>query len=183
MFWLRRLVVHLLALGLFGWTIVATPIPLNVIGFVVWVWLVTTWAWSWPLTRSRRSAFALVLIQTAGMSVIVLAAIAAPVKVIDGQKSRMLTLPKQTMTLDELSKPIEHGWARPYSYFLEVPKGLGAQPVQFPARDLTVGEFISSIEKQAPLRHRFHHCGNGYTILEGGDCSFGLHFRKQAGLE
>jgi hypothetical protein len=109
------------------------------------------------------------------MTLIVLVAAVAPVKVEDRQKSRHITLPKQAMTLAELAEPVKQGWDRFYYCCVDVPTGLADCPVWFPSRELTVGEFISAVEAQTPLRHRFHHCGNGYTILRGGDCSFGLH--------
>jgi hypothetical protein len=118
-----------------------------------------------------------------GMTAIVLCAAIAPVKVVDRQKSRQITLPKQVMTLDELAEPVQHGWDRFYYCYVNVPEGLADHPVRFPSRELTVGEFIAAIEAQTPLRHRFHHCGNGHTVLWGGDCSFGLHFRPPAGYE
>ena len=49
--------------------------------------------------------------------------------------------------------------------------------VEWPRRDLTIGEFLDAIESQTVLRHRFMHCGNGYTVLGGGDCCFGLYVR------
>jgi hypothetical protein len=40
---------------------------------------------------------------------------------------------------------------------------------------------MSAIEAQTPLRNRFHHCGNGATVLWGGDCYFGVGFRVPGG--
>jgi hypothetical protein len=110
------------------------------------------------------------------MTLIVLVAAVAPGKVEDRQRARHITMPKQVMTLAELAEPVEHGWHRFYYCSVNVPTGQADRLVWFPSRELTVGEFISAVEAQTPLRHRFHHCGNGYTILWGGDCSFGLRF-------
>lgn len=85
------------------------------------------------------------------------------------------------MTLAELADPVEHGWNRFYNCSVSVSEGLADRTVQFPSRELRVGEFIAAVESQTPLRHRFGHCGNGFTVLWGGDCSFGLHFRAHDG--
>ena len=49
--------------------------------------------------------------------------------------------------------------------------------ITWPSLDVTLGEFLDAIESQSVLRRRFMHCGNGYTILQGGDCTFGLYVR------
>ncbi|MGH7138598.1 MAG: hypothetical protein ACREHD_22865, partial [Pirellulales bacterium] len=53
------------------------------------------------------------------------------------------------------------------------------QVIVFPDTNLTLRQFVGAIESQSTLRHRFGHCGNGSTILWGGDCSFGLHLRPR----
>ena len=49
--------------------------------------------------------------------------------------------------------------------------------IKWQRQDVTLGEFLDAIESHSVLRRRFMHCGNGYTILGGGDCSFGLYVR------
>ena len=49
--------------------------------------------------------------------------------------------------------------------------------IKWQRHDVTLGEFLDAIESQSALRRRFMHCGNGYTILRGGDCTFGLYVR------
>jgi hypothetical protein len=52
--------------------------------------------------------------------------------------------------------------------------------VQFRGRVMSLREFAATIESQTSLRHRFGSCGNGYTILGGEDCSFGMSLRDPA---
>lgn len=49
--------------------------------------------------------------------------------------------------------------------------------IKWQRQGVTLGEFLDAIESHSVLRRRFMHCGNGYTILGGGDCSFGLYVR------
>ena len=177
----RAAAMHLVTLALFGSLVVATVPPLDLAALIAWAFVVRKWA-ARPSCSDRRRRFnVVVVIQVAGMIAVVAAAASAPVKVVDRQKSRRITLPKQVMTLAELADPIEHGWDRFYYGSVNVPAGLADCAVWFPSRELTVGEFIAAIEAQTPLRHRFAHCGNGYTVLWGGDCSFGLHFHAPDG--
>jgi hypothetical protein len=176
-------ILHVVTLGLFGSVVVATPIPLNLVAFVAWVFVVRGWTKRCSHRDRRPGVIGVPVIQFVGMTAIVLGAAIAPVKVVDRQKSRPITLPKQVMTLAELAEPVQHGWDRFYRCYVSVPEGLADHPVRFPSRELSVGEFIAAIEAQTPLRHRFHHCGNGFTVLWGGDCSFGLQFRPPAGYE
>jgi hypothetical protein len=46
---------------------------------------------------------------------------------------------------------------------------------------LSLRDFVSTIEAQTRIRHKFHGCGNGWTILWGNDCSFGLGLRDPTG--
>jgi hypothetical protein len=52
--------------------------------------------------------------------------------------------------------------------------------VRWPSSRPTLREFIEAIESQTLLRHEFGHCGNGWTLLRGGDCSFGLVIQDPA---
>jgi hypothetical protein len=177
----RAAILHVLAIAFFGTVVLATPMPLSLTALVVWAIVVRKWA-KRPSRSERRARFnAVAAIQGTGMIALVLAAGFAPVKVVDQQKARRITLPKQVMTLDELVEPVQHGWDRFYNCWVIVPEGLADRSVRFPARELTVREFISAIEAQTPLRHKFEHCGNGYTTLWGGDCAFGLRFHVPVG--
>jgi hypothetical protein len=175
-------VQHILALAFFGAVIVATPLPLNFAALFVWAWIVWKWSASWSRENPDGWVNGPVVVQLCGMSAIVLAAVFAPVKVVASQKAQQITLPKVELTVAELAEPIEHGMDRFHRFAVNAPDELAYQSVKFPARELSVAQFIAAIESQTPLRHRYHHCGNGLTILWGGDCSFGLHFRVPGNL-
>jgi hypothetical protein len=88
-----------------------------------------------------------------------------------------MTVPLQAMTIGELQEPLAHDLDRPsFLYSIGAPPDMAWRIVRFPSRDLTVAAFIAAIEAQTPLRHKFQHCGNGYTILWGKDCAFGVRF-------
>lgn len=117
-------------------------------------------------------------IHLATMGFILFAAIICPVKTVDRVKARSMTLPRESLTVGELKEPQDHGPSRPTLYYsISAPDNLIRNVVRFQSREPTVGQFIAAIESQTPLRHKFRHCGNGSSILWGGDCSFGLWFR------
>jgi hypothetical protein len=173
-----RVAIHVVAtLGL-GAALVATPIPINVAAFVIWAILVAKWTRARARASGPWAGGAELVAKSMIMCLLVLAAVAAPGKYVDQVKAQHITLPKQAMTIAELQEPESHGLQRPFhSYWISAPDALAGRVVQFPARDLTIGEFAAAIEEQTPLRYRFGHCGNGSTILWGGDCSFGMSFR------
>jgi hypothetical protein len=126
---------------------------------------------------SGRRAGAAKLVALLGlMSAIALAAASAPCKVVDRVKARRLTLPRQEMTLGEMREAQDEGLIRPIRFQMSVPDAMAAKVVRFPSCEMDVAAFGASIEEQTPLRLRFRHCGNGWTILWGGDCSFGMRF-------
>jgi len=169
--------VHILATLGFATAVVATPLPINFAAFALWAILVAGWVKRRTRASGRRAGAAELVVQLVTMSVLVLAAASAPGKVVDHVKARHVTLPRQAITIGELQEPETYMLSRPFPYWISAPDDLADQVVRFPALELTVGEFIAAIEGQTPLRHRFRHCGNGWTILWGGDCSFGLSFR------
>jgi len=174
----RAAVFHFLAAVGFGAVLVAAILPINFAAFAIWAYLVPIWVRSQADEGGRWAGAAELVIQLTAMSAIVLVAVSAPCKIVDRVKARHMSLPRQTMTIAELQEPESHELRRPTCYYsLGAPVGLTGRVVRFPSSDLTVGEFIAAIEAQTPLRHRFGHCGNGWTILWGGDCSFGLSFQ------
>ncbi len=110
----RAATLHLVAWALFGTLVVATPIPLNVAALIAWGFVIRSWAKrrSRPDYHPRLDGVS--TIQVVGMATIVLIAALAPVKIVDRQRSRQITLPKPVMTLAELAEPVEHGWDRFY---------------------------------------------------------------------
>jgi hypothetical protein len=84
------------------------------------------------------------------------------------------------MTLEELAGDPDGprpDW-RPFSVWISVPDDEKTQVIVFPETTITLRQFVGAIESQSTLRHRFAHCGNGWTMLWGGDCSFGVHLRR-----
>jgi len=90
----------------------------------------------------------------------------------------MVDLEETNMTLAELaylaSYERERMPIRTSFCFADADKHLS---VSWPRTKLTLREFLSAIESQTSLRGKFMHCGNGYTVLGGGDCCFGLYVR------
>lgn len=111
------------------------------------------------------------------LAAIVVAAHYAPVKRIEMAKARRMIVPKVLMTVDELRGPERPRLPCVYAVSSHLPAGVEECPIRFPSEELTVGEFIRSIESQTPLRHYFASCGNaGTSILFGRNLAMGLHF-------
>jgi len=114
-------------------------------------------------------------------AVIVVAAILAPVKTTEQVLDRPLALPKTELTLAEMDPDANYESTRWLPRYIHVAtdSDSAAKPIRFRAKDITLREFVETIEAQSTLRHRFWHCGNGYSILFGGDCCFGLSLHKE----
>lgn len=115
------------------------------------------------------------------MTAIVAAAHYAPLKTIEWEKARRITLPKATMSIAEMRRPEDFKLDRPFRlncYFMVHPAEVfDDRVIHFPSRELTVAEFIRAIEGQAPLHHRFMGCGNAWSsILSGPNAAMGLGF-------
>lgn len=98
-----------------------------------------------------------------------------PVKVVEQQLNRTVTLPATRTTLAELAYHAtfdrRHFPALTSLTFADRDQNV---VVEWPARQITLRQFVDALESQTDLRHKFSHCGNGYTVLGGGDCSMGL---------
>lgn len=88
----RAAIFHLATLALFGCLVVATIPPLSVAVLIAWAFVVRKWA-RHSDSAYRRRPWVVRGIQVAGMSAIVLVAAFAPIKVVDQQMSRRITLP------------------------------------------------------------------------------------------
>lgn len=101
-----------------------------------------------------------------------------PAKTVNQLLQNEVTLPSQSMTLAELaylSQSDRQAWPIGVSFhFADDDQDLA---VQWRQERMTLDEFVTAIESQTDLRAKFMHCGNGYTILHGGDCCFGLMVR------
>ena len=111
--------------------------------------------------------------------VVVVLAVLAPVKTTERVLDRRMILPRTAMTLEELDRDtnfVDAHWL-PRSIHVSSKPEDADQVIRFRDTDVTLREFIATIEKQSNLRHRFLNCGNGSSILFGGDCCFGLWLR------
>lgn len=147
------------------------------------VLLLGLWAvFLWRRTQQVSNNWSIVApagFQIATLLLVLVAAYWAPVKTTD----RVLTLPVQlehdTYTLVELKEQSgnPNSDVFPVSTSFTFSTEDASKKIAFSAQKLSLSEFIDTIESQSRLRHRFMHCGNGWTLLWGGDCSFGLTIR------
>jgi hypothetical protein len=166
---------NVLIAAAFGIATVALPFPF--VSLAIWLGALF---WSVRKQHGARPT-AKVVLQAATMVLIIVAAIKAPVKTTERFLTRTIELPKTTMTLAEIESSPTYGPAPhwlPVSIHVKVEPDEQSTEIAFPSTEITVREFVSVIESQSTLRHRFGHCGNGSTILHGGDCSFGLSLRR-----
>ncbi len=166
--------------SLLGIAAVVLVLPLNVAAFVLWLAFLVSFARKQLLLKRSTLAVTTVIIQVAVMVAIITAAHFAPGKSTDRFLDRPITIPRARMTLSELEGDLDGPrpeW-RPFWLSISAPEDEKAKVIVFPETTLTLRKFVSAIESHSTLRHRFAHCGNGWTILWGGDCSFGLHLRR-----
>jgi len=181
--WLAFVLRNGLLPSLLGTITVVSVLPLNFAAFALWLALLASFVRK--QLRQRRSTIAVTsaMMQMAVIVAIVTAAHLASGKMTDRFLDRTILLPKSRMTLGELEGDPDGPrpeW-RPFSVSISVPGEEKTKVIVFPETSLTVRQFVCAIESQSTLRHLFAHCGNGWTILWGGDCSFGLHLRHPPG--
>ena len=154
-------------------------IPFSFIALIVFV--IASFRRGRARIRSGRPQFATAncLSSTLLFGGIVAAAAAyRPSKIEEQLLLRKLTLPATKMTLAELSYTATYDrQVFPMTISFCFADDDKETLITWPSLDVTLGEFLDAIESQSVLRRRFMHCGNGYTILGGGDCSFGLYVR------
>ncbi|MBL8869797.1 MAG: hypothetical protein JNK90_08375 [Planctomycetaceae bacterium] len=110
---------------------------------------------------------------------IIIAAYLAPVKTTDRMLNNPLVLPNTELTLVEMDRKSNFEctqWLPRNIYIVSTSENAGRW-IQFRTNEITIREFVDAIESLSDLRHRFVHCGNGSSILFGGDCCFGLRLR------
>jgi hypothetical protein len=123
------------------------------------------------------SVFTIVRIHVVVGVAVIAMAISAPVKTKDRLLVRHVTLPKAEMSLGELKALADddlrslHFPVRVRISFEPVDSG---RFVRWSGREMTLRDFLAAIEGQTRLRHQFGGCGNGTTILFGGNCCFGV---------
>lgn len=111
---------------------------------------------------------------------VVVAAVFAPLKSTERVLDRRLVLPKTVLTIAEMDHATNFENTRWLPRTIDVASTAenADQEIRFRATEISLREFVDTIESQSTLRHRFRHCGNGSSILFGGDCSFGMRLRQ-----
>ena len=131
--------------------------------------------------RSGRAQFAIVNCFVSILlfgGIVAAAAAYRPSKIEEQLLRREFTLPATQMTLAELSYTATFDrQAFPIAISFSFADADKETLIKWQSQDVTLGEFLDAIESQSVLRRRFMHCGNGNTILHGGDCTFGLYVR------
>ena len=129
-------------------------------------------------TKRGRGAFTFATYVVVTLS-IVIAAILAPVKTTERVLDRPMVLPKTELTIAEMNREtnFENTVWLPRFIYVATTSADADTKIRFRATDITLREFVDTIESQSNLQHRFMHCGNGSSILFGGDCCFGLSLR------
>jgi hypothetical protein len=157
--------------------IVVVTIPLLYLFLLPGWFIALLWSASY---RATSLAVASVMTHVTTMLLVIIGAVNAPVKTTDHVLGHMITLPQAKMTLAEIGGDpdgLPPDW-RPRLLHVFVPADEASQEIAFRSTTISLQEFVNTVEAQSTLRHRFGHCGNGSTILWGGDCSFGLHLRR-----
>jgi hypothetical protein len=153
--------------------------PFSVLALLVWLLAAIVKARArWRTGETRGMATGVVTSALIFCGIVSAAAWYRPAKVVQQQLEREVTLPSTRMTLAELSYVATYDRpSLPMRTHFDFAAADQDVVVEWPRERLTFGEFLDAIEAQTALRRRFAHCGNGYTVLGGGDCSFGLEIR------
>lgn len=167
--------LHVLIAIALAVTIVALPM-----GYIMMAlpWIIVVAVASKRETERGRGAFTFATYVVVTLAVVV-AAVLAPVKTTERLLERPMVLPKTELAIAEMDRETNFEnaqWLPRYIYVAATSENADQQ-IRFRATDITLREFIDTIESQSALRHRFMHCGNGSSILFGGDCCFGLRLR------
>lgn len=160
-----------------GMVVVVMPIPINMLAMLVWAiaFVRGLRRGDWAERSGIRRANA--IMQCVLMTGLIVGATYAPYKKTEEILARRVTLPKARMTLGELRDWIEipsPSSGLPVRIIPSFDPREENQWVDWTARELSVREFLTELEEQTDLRHRFASCGNGWTLLGGEDCSFGI---------
>lgn len=171
---MRMLLTHSLIGLAFGLMFVVCVFPLNVLVFIAWIALADTMArLSSPSGVTRLKP---IIAQVTIFATVTVLAFASPFKTQHEHLTKQVRLPKSDVTVSELQRiTAQHGRCTlPVHVTFDYYGDLNDKLIHFEKVDLTLGEFITAVENQTPLRHRFAHCANGYTILWGYPPSFML---------
>lgn len=181
--WVTVAFANVLMAGILSAVVVATPMGPRELAAIIWLIALIALVRR-TCRRGEPRLAAMILLLNIGIGCAVFAAAtAAPGKTRDEVLDRPMALPGQGLTLTELQQYLEISGRPidgvPIRISLILAEGEGATEIRFPAENLTLREFVTSLEAQSNLRARFSSCGNGHTILWGEDCCFGLHFKDR----
>lgn len=110
-----------------------------------------------------------------GTTILAAAAIHKPSKTTERVLSQRMTLQSKQMSLAELDFHCTFNREQfPIRISLSFADKKKNTMVRWDDRELTLRDFLGTLQAQTGLTHEFGHCGNGWTLLNGGDCSFGL---------
>ncbi|MEM9186660.1 MAG: hypothetical protein AAGB00_09220 [Planctomycetota bacterium] len=168
----RRLTVTLLLGGLAAWCVTL----LNLLCLVGW----GAFLWANHAEGGYRQTKRLA-VQATLMAVVLAAACLWPGKTCDRLLDQPVRLGAAAYTLAELcdatTLPPRTKVELPVTVTWTFAPEDAEKSVAFAGAELSLRHFVAAIESQTSLRHRFVHCGNGWTLLRGGDCCFGLSLR------
>lgn len=167
--------LHVLIAIALSVTIVVLPMG-HILMPIPWI-IVVAVAWKRESKHGRETVTLATYIVTTVL--IVVAAILAPVKTTERVLDRPMVLPRTEVTIAEMDRETNFEnaeWLPRYIYVSTTTEDADKR-IRFRSTDITLREFVDTIESQSELRHRFMHCGNGSSILFGGDCCFGLRLR------
>jgi len=113
-------------------------------------------------------------------AVLIWAATYRPAKTEEHVLNRVLSLESEELTLGELDcSQYSHRSRFKVPMYITLAEENQHRSVRFPSRNPTLREFLQQIESQTSLRYKFRSCGNGWTLLYGDDCCFGVHLYDQ----
>lgn len=179
-FWRALSPRNVLAPLVLGGIAVVAVLPINGVAFALWLVLLVRAVRKHLRQKCGSLAVSSALVQAALMIAIVTAAHLAPVKTTDRVLELPISVPSARMTIGELQgdpDEVRPEW-RPHWVSVWAPDDELATEIVFPDTEMAMSEFVHAVESQSTLSHRFGHCGNGWTVLWGGDCSFGLYLRR-----
>lgn len=155
-------------------------LPLHALVFWVWLCVLVVAARRHFKAQQTSLGRAAIGIQVFVMVAVITAAHLAPVKTTDRVLSQPVTLARMEMTLGEIQECADPDCreAFPIRTSRSVAEADASVLIRFPSNQLTLRQLATAIEDQSKLRHSFAHCGNGWTLLWGGDCSFGMIMRE-----
>jgi hypothetical protein len=165
----KMLVVNVVIALVFGAMTVATLFGLNFLVACAWGSVLYEMVRSLRRSKQGKKAAMTAAIQITVMTLVVVAAWHAPVKLVDRMLDRQIELPRTEFALSELMAKEEPELFDLPHMRLPTASHHEGEVVTFPSTKLTIREFISIVEHQSTLRHRYANCANGWSILWGND--------------